>query len=269
MAGNEKQEENEEIEIKMEDPQFYVEKQSNGHPDLENVNQSNAEVPLWTSEATSCLINQYKKFRFQVGQSTQIKSLREMFEMISTEMNKCGFQFSPQKCDNKWRVLERKYKNLVRRERQKRPGRMRHYGQWEHKRALDEIFNEKKRYVYMERDEDPQSSRYPLVVLRRTSNQNSNQQHEDSSATKATTSEKNEMLDLKQTLEMLFENFTEDMEKHFVKAEKNKGKRHKEKMALRQKDLELKKQLVKLKQQKIELQRCQIIAAAEKLGLNI
>lgn len=201
--------------------QYYIEKEQNGLLDFENVNpiSSNNDVPhyLWTSKATSCLINQYKKYRSQVGQSTQIRSLREMFEMISMEMQKYGFYFSPQKCENKWRVLERKYKNLVSRERQKRPGRMRHYGQWEHKRALDEIFNEKKKYVYLEKNEDPQpssgSAKYPLIVLKRSCDQDGNllvnQQHEDSLASKATTSEKNETLDLKQTLAILFGKFTE------------------------------------------------------------
>ncbi|KMQ95044.1 hypothetical protein RF55_4760 [Lasius niger] len=261
--------------------QCYVEEEDkNDLPDFENVNVIPSYVDmtlnLWTSKATTCLINQYKKYRSQVGQSTQIKSLREMFEMISMEMQKYGFYFSPQKCENKWRVLERKYKNLVFRERVKKPGRMRHYGQWEHKRALDEIFNEKKKHVYLEKN-DPQPSggspKYPLVLLKRTCGQGSdlsvNQQHEDPLAPKATTSGKNEETDYKRTLTILFEKFAEEMEKNFAVAEKNKERRHKEKMAVRHQELELKKQLLKLKEQKMELQRCQIIAAAQNLRLNM
>lgn len=198
-----------------------------------------------------------------------------MFEMISLEMQKYGFYFSPQKCENKWRVLERKYKNLVYRERLKKPGRMRHYGQWEHKRALDEIFNEKKKYVYLERNDlQPSgSTKYPLVLLKRSFDQGNNvpinQQHEDSLAVKAMTDEKNEeTLDYKQILTTLFEKFAERMEKNFSMAEKNKDRRHKERMAVRHQELELKKQLLKLKEQKMELQKCQIIAAAQNLHLK-
>lgn len=135
------------IDIKVESTlQGYVEEEHDNHF---NSFESNGTVPstvdvgalnLWTSKATTCLISQYKKYRSMVGQSTQIRSLREMFEMISLEMQNYGFYFSPRKCENKWRVLERKYKNLIFRERLKKPGRMRHYGHWEHKRALDEIF---------------------------------------------------------------------------------------------------------------------------------
>ncbi|XP_029164408.1 uncharacterized protein LOC114935674 [Nylanderia fulva] len=279
MAENERHEENEEIEIKIEPQQdeasqCYIQEEQNSLLDFESVNliSSNADVAqnLWTSRATTCLINQYKKYRSQVGQSTQIKSLRGMFEMISMEMHRFGYHFSAQKCENKWRVLERKYKNLVFRERLRKPGRMRHYGQWEHKRALDEIFDEKRKYVYLERnEEDPPSSsrKCPSVASKRTCDQGNlsvNQQHEDCLA-KATTSEKNETSNFEQILTTLFDKFTEEMAKHFVVGEKNKERRHREKMAVRQKELELKKQLLKLKEQKIELQRSQIIAAAQNL----
>lgn len=280
MADNETQQENDDVEIKIEEPVFqcYIEEQhKNRFSDFENANAipSNVDITLnlWTSKATTCLIDQYKKYRSMVGQSTQIRSLREMFETISLEMQKYGFYFSPQKCENKWRVLERKYKNLVYRERLKKPGRMRHYGQWEHKRALDEIFNEKKKYVYLERNDlQPASgsAKYPLVLLKRGYDQGNNlsvnQQHEDSLAAKATTNEKSEeTLDYKGILTTLFEKFAERMEKNFAMAEKNKERRHKEKMAVRHQELELKKQLLKLKEQKMELQKCQIIAAAQNL----
>lgn len=196
-----------------------------------------------------------------------------MFEMISLEMQNYGFYFSPQKCENKWRVLERKYKNLVFRERLKKPGRMRHYGQWEHKRALDEIFNEKKRHVYLEANESQPPSgsmKYPLILPKSGCDQGSeslgDRQREDSLAT----NEKDgNTLDYKQILTMLFEKFVEEMGKNFALVEKNKERRHKEKMALRHKELELKKQLLKLKEQKMELQKCQMIAAAQNLRLNM
>lgn len=270
------------IKIKIEEStlECYIEDQhKNSFPDFDNANAipSSADMTLnlWTSKATTCLINQYKKYRSMVGQSTHIRTLREMFDMISLEMQKYGFYFSPQKCENKWRVLERKYKNLVYRERLKKPGRMRHYGKWEHKRALDEIFNEKKKYIYLEKN-DPQpasgSAKYPLILLKRSdqsSNLSVNQQNEDPLAPKTMTNETNEeTLDYTRTLMILFEKFAEEMDKNFVLAEKNKERRHKEKMAVRHQELELKKQLLKLKEQKMELQRCQIIAAAQNLRLN-
>lgn len=280
MADNE--EENGDVEVKIEEPalQSYVEEQhKDGFSDFENANAipSNVDVTLnlWTSKATTCLINQYKKYRSMVGQSTQIRSLREMFEMISLEMQKYGFRFSPQKCENKWRVLERKYKNLIYRERLKKPGRMRHYGQWEHKGALDEIFNEKKKYVYLERNDlQPASgaAKYPVVLLKRNFEQDNlpvNQQHEDTSTAKTTNEKSEETLDHKRILTALFEKFAEKMEKNLATAEKNKERRHKEKMAMRHQELELKKQLLKLKEQKMELQKCQIIAAAQNLHLNM
>lgn len=271
------------MEVKVEPTlQCYVEEEhENSFSNLENASTIPSSVDvgalnLWTSKATTCLISQYKKYRSLVGQSTQIRSLREMFEMISLEMQNYGFYFSPQKCENKWRVLERKYKNLVFRERVKKPGRMRHYGQWEHKRALDEIFSEKKRHVYLEANE-PQppsgSTKYSLIPPKpiscdRGSDSPDDRQREDPLA--LVTSEKDgETLDHQQISTKLFEKFIEEMGKNFALAEKNKERRHKEKMAVRHKELELKKQLLKLKEQKVELQRCQVIAAAQNLRLNM
>lgn len=274
------------MEIKVEPPvQGYIEEEhENSFPGFESNNAipSSADVGalnLWTSKATACLINQYKKYHSMVGQSTQIRSLREMFEMISLEMQKHGFYFSPQKCENKWRVLERKYKNLVFRERLKKPGRMRHYGQWEHKRALDEIFKEKKKHMYLDKNDFPSppgSARYMFILPKQVNEESSNivvnQQQEDplaASPTNSSTSNKNEAVDQKETLTALFDKFLDELAKHFALAEKNKEKRHKEKMAIRQSELEVQKKLLKLKEQKVELQRLQIIAAAQHIHLNM
>lgn len=275
------------MEIKVEPTlQAYVEEEhENGFPSFESNNAipSSADVGalnLWTSKAAACLISQYKKYHSMVGQSTQIRSLREMFEMISLEMQKHGFYFSPQKCENKWRVLERKYKNLVFRERLKKPGRMRHYGQWEHKRALDEIFKEKKKHMYLEESDfppPPGSARYMFILPKPMNEEQTNitvvnQQQEDPLAAPASNSSannKNETMDQKGTLTTLFEKFLDEMAKHFAIAEKNREKRHKDKMAMRQSELEIQKRLLKLKEQKLELQKRQIIAAAQHLHLNM
>ncbi|KAK2584143.1 hypothetical protein KPH14_006575 [Odynerus spinipes] len=276
------------LEIKVEPPmQCYVEEE---HENNFNNFESNGAIPstadvgalnLWTSKATTCLISQYKKYRSMVGQSTQIRSLREMFEMISLEMQNYGFYFSPQKCENKWRVLERKYKNLVFRERLKKPGRMRHYGHWEHKRALDEIFNEKKRHVYLEENDFPPpagSNKYAMILPKATSEQDSNSacsnnnQNGDPLTTLASNSAQDrqkEESDYKVTLSTLFERFFDEMGKNFALAERNKERRHKEEMAMRQNELEVQRRLLKLKEQKMELQKCQLIAAAQHLHLNM
>lgn len=281
------------MEVKVEPAlQCYVEEEhENSFPSFENVG---APVPssvdvgalnLWTSKATTCLIGQYKKYRSMVGQSTQIRSLREMFEMISLEMQNYGFYFSPQKCENKWRVLERKYKNLVFRERLKKPGRMRHYGQWEHKRALDEIFNEKKRHVYLEENDGPRPSSESTATCppvapspdcpNRGDGTFGNRQHQDPLATSLTSGvaigerdEETSVHHQQRTLTTVLERFVEEMGKNFALAERNKERRHREKIVMRQKELELRKQLLKLKEQKMELQKCQLIAAAQNLHLN-
>ncbi|XP_076755012.1 uncharacterized protein LOC143425853 isoform X2 [Xylocopa sonorina] len=276
------------MEIKVEPTlQGYVEEEhENGFPGFEsaiNTVPSSADIGalnLWTSKATACLISQYKKYRSMVGQSTQIRSLREMFEMISIEMRKHGFHFSPQKCENKWRVLERKYKNLVFRERLKKPGRMRHYGQWEHKRALDEIFKEKKKHMYLEESDFPSptgSARCRLILPKHITAEQTNiaivnQQQEDFLPTPGSDSSannKNAALDHKETLTILFEKFLDEMTKHFAGAEKSREERHREKMAMRQSELEVQKRILKLKEQKLELQKRQIIAAAQHVHLSM
>ncbi|KAI4501293.1 hypothetical protein M0802_003666 [Mischocyttarus mexicanus] len=293
MANDEKEQggpniDGDQMKIKIEPTvQYYAEEE---HENSFSSIEGNGTIPstvvdvgalnLWTSKATTCLISQYKKYRSMVGQSTQIRSLREMFEMISLEMQNYGFYFSPQKCENKWRVLERKYKNLIFRERLKKPGRMRHYGHWEHKRALDEIFNEKERHVYLEESDFPSSTgtiKYSMIVSRTTSEQttsssnSNNNQHYDPLATlvsNAVPEKQNEHLDCKITLTTLFQRFLDEMGKNFALAEQNKERRHKEEMTMRQNELEIKKRLLKLKEQKIELQKCQMIAAAQHFHLN-
>lgn len=224
---------------------------------------------LWTSKATTCLITQYKKYHMMVGQSTQIRNLREMFEMISIEMQKCGFFFSPQKCENKWRVLERKYRNLVFREILKKPGRMRHYGHWEHKRALDEIFKDKKRHMYLEESD---VSKYAHVLQKPEEQSNSAYNPaEDGSCNSipmfnniGKKSEENE-----RALVTVLEKYLEEIKRNFALAERNNERRHKEEMAIRQRELEVQQKLAKLKEQKMELQKCQMIAAAQHLHLNM
>ncbi|XP_066588378.1 uncharacterized protein [Prorops nasuta] len=270
-------------EIKAEPTlQCYVENENvNGSINVSSApsNGEGGNFSLWTSKATTCLIQQYKKYRSMVGQTTQIRSLREMFEMISLEMQNRGFFFSPQKCENKWRVLERKYKNLMHRERLKKPGRMRHYGHWEHKRAMDEIFNEKKKQEYLNEVDLPVPSgpsRYSLN-LRRNTNENSLnntstglQQSHPIPPREVSPVERNEKTseNNKELIEV-FQTFLNEFQKKFAESEQNKERRHKEKMAIRQNELEIKKRLLTIEEEKIELQKRQILAAAQHLHLSL
>lgn len=262
------------MEVK-EEPilQCYVQEE-NSLQSFENINAIPSSdvgaLYLWNSKATTCLINQYKKYRSLVGKSPQIKSLREMFEMISLEMQNYGFCFSPQKCENKWRVLVRKYKTIAYRERLKKPGRIKHYGQWEHKRALDEIFNsEKKKHAYFEQtDSQPPNESAKCSLISHGCNQDSNshhplkiRQHGDLLSSNSDATKDKDASDCKQTLTVLFEKFIEEVREGFSQAERNEERRHKEKLAMKQKELDLKRQLLKLKEQKMQLQKCQMIAA--------
>ncbi|XP_046418255.1 uncharacterized protein LOC124178728 [Neodiprion fabricii] len=285
---NSKNENDDMLEIKVEPAvQSYTEVE-HGYAEFENSNliPSTADVGalnLWTSKATSCLITQYKKYRSMVGQTTRMKSLREMFEMVSLEMQKYGFYFSAQKCENKWRVLERKYKNLVYREKLKKPGRMRHYGHWEHKIALDEIFNERKRKMYLDdNDYSPPgaSNKFTLILPKpggdscnNTVEANQSQPVEDPLAGATVNSqsakESDESEDLRTCLTVMFEKFLARMDKNFITQQQNKERRHKEKMAIRQSELELQKKLFKLKEQKMALKKSQLLAAAQHVHLNM
>lgn len=250
---------------------------------------------LWTTKATTCLISQYKKYRSMVGQSPMFRSLRDMFDMISVEMQKNGFYFSPQKCENKWRVLERKYKNLVIRERMKKPGRIKHYGHWEHKKAFDEIFNEKRKSVYLQESEYPpvgNSTKYALI-LPKPMNVPSQAASDTNEESRIQAEEVEQMGDLirpckpsgtflnvrrteslvespkKQLPTPSLNSLIIDLKHLMAESEKNKERRHLEKMELRRKELEVQEKLLKIKEQKLELEKHKILAMAQSLKVNL
>lgn len=281
--------ETDEVEIKIEYPDVELDEDAaeiEDYPQAENTRKVPLQIMmnhphynLWTSKATACLISQYKKYRHMVGQSTRFRSLRDMFETISVDMQKYGFYFSPQKCENKWRVLERKYKNLVIREMIKKPGRMKHYGHWEHKRALDEIFNENRKNVYLKESEYPtitSSTKYAIILPEAAAKSATTAQAE---AQKQKSPQKNEApadplvisqsllpTDIQlseeslEALKIANTEFLNELKDVLVTAEENKERRHAEKMAMRQNELDVQKRLLKIKEQKIELKKREIIA---------
>jgi hypothetical protein len=288
------------VEIKIEYPEIHVDEEIKNNFSVFDNQKKTQSLPmvsdpnynLWTSKATACLISQYKKFRSMVGQTTQFRSLRDMFETISVEMEKHGYYFSPQKCENKWRVLERKYRNLVLREMMKNPGRMKHYGHWEHKRALDEIFSEKRKSVYLQESEYPPvsgSTKYALILPKPVSDQNNKKTinetvqkmkkiaektsqlinsdlNEDPLAMASISSSRNKET-LKEPIIPYLENILIEIKSRFDTAEKNKERRHLEKMAIRKSELKVQEKLLKIKEQKLELQKKKIIAMAQNVHM--
>lgn len=268
------------VEVKVEPNmhEFGDDDTENGFAGFENTSTipSTADVGalnLWTSHATSCLIEQYKKYHSLVGQTTRLRSLREMFETISLEMQKYGFYFSPQKCENKWRVLDRKYKNLVFREKLKKPGRIRHYGHWEHKRALDEIFNEKNKHMYLDDDDFPPPSG-SAKIAQKASRENGQSDivvtpMEETFTNASTVSKGVKEQPAPATLSMaIVETFLAEIKRNFALAEANKERRHREKMAMRQSELDVQKKILKLKEQKMDIARSQMTSAAHYLNMN-
>ncbi|XP_058799144.1 uncharacterized protein LOC131668750 isoform X2 [Phymastichus coffea] len=271
------------MEIKIEYPEIEMDEEG-GENDLYPPAENGEKVPLhvminhpnynlWTSKATACLISQYKKYRHMVGQTTRFRSLRDMFETISVDMQKHGFYFSPQKCENKWRVLERKYKNLVIREMIKKPGRMKHYGHWEHKRALDEIFDENRKQVYLKESEYPtitSSTKYAIILPEAAAKAASNQTAASQKSTQnnevidpmitATTSSVQITTPNLDSLKLANAELLKELKEVLTAAEKSKERRHAEKMAMRQDELDIQKRLLKIKEQKIELKKREIIA---------
>lgn len=208
---------------------------------------------LWTHEATACLIEQYRKFRALVGQTTRIRSLREMFEIISAEMRKRNFFFSSQKCENKWRVLERKYKQLVYREMLKKPGRIKDFYNWKHKEAMDDIF----------KNNLQQSSFDPkiLEVAAASAAKGTEQNHTTDSRKLGENAEEEE------SLAEILKDGLEEIKKRLDEAELNKERRHRDKMALRKSELDIQKKLLSLKAKKLEIERTKILAMAKQLEI--
>lgn len=74
---------------------------------------SKATIVNWTTPATMRLIHYYKKFRPHVG-TLQVKNLRRLFEIICQKVNKdMKSNYTTSNCENRWRVLQRKYKKYA------------------------------------------------------------------------------------------------------------------------------------------------------------
>ncbi|XP_014214351.1 uncharacterized protein LOC106643650 [Copidosoma floridanum] len=206
---------------------------------------------IWTSEAESCLIKLYKKYKPMIGQHTRFKSFRDMFDTISAEMKKYGFFFSPQKCENKWRVMERKYKTLALREKLKKPGRIKHYGRWQHKKVFDEIYSEENKNIYLEKDAATEQSlnvSAPKVDAFFDSMPTENGQ---TSLTDIVKTQTNAILS--------------EVRKIFNDAENNRERRHLEQMILFKNLLNVQERLLKIEEQKLTLRKASVAVMSQSM----
>lgn len=100
----------------------------------------NNESMQWTRAHTLILVDCYRMFRTKVG-GMEMKSLKKMWEVIAAHIQaKYHLKYSPQHCENRWRVLERNYKKYI--ENNSKTGRGRKY--FEFANEMDEIFKTKR-----------------------------------------------------------------------------------------------------------------------------
>ncbi|XP_072388205.1 uncharacterized protein [Diabrotica undecimpunctata] len=89
------------------------------------------------------LLEFYKKYRDRVG-SYEIRNIKKLWEVIARDLsNEFKITIAPNKCENKFRVLERSYKKIVTNNSQTGRGRK----VFEYQEVMDDIF-EKKKNVY-------------------------------------------------------------------------------------------------------------------------
>ncbi|XP_072388524.1 uncharacterized protein [Diabrotica undecimpunctata] len=93
----------------------------------------------WSNNATKILIDLYKKYRESVG-TLEMKSLKKMWQVISSEFTSMGLNYSGLNCENRFKVLERNYKKFV--DNQNKTGRGRRV--FEYFEEMNELYGNKK-----------------------------------------------------------------------------------------------------------------------------
>ncbi|GLV32926.1 hypothetical protein CBL_09012 [Carabus blaptoides fortunei] len=93
------------------------------------------EDAFWSDDACKLLIDKYKENKILVEQR-KIKTMKKMWEIIQDKLQSFGYTFTSQQCENKWKSLERAYKNKL--ENKRKTGRARKGCPFE--RELAEIF---------------------------------------------------------------------------------------------------------------------------------
>ncbi|XP_072395528.1 uncharacterized protein [Diabrotica undecimpunctata] len=93
----------------------------------------------WSVNQTKQIIDFYSKYRKLVG-TFQIKNVKMLWQRIAEELCKINILVTSNNCHNRWKVLERNYKNFV--DDQKETDRSRKF--FEYQLEMEAIFGKKK-----------------------------------------------------------------------------------------------------------------------------
>ncbi|CAH1171048.1 unnamed protein product [Phaedon cochleariae] len=99
------------------------------------------EDKYFNRERTLKLLELYKLYKKRVG-TFEVKSMKKLWEVVAREMsNQYKITISSNKCENRFKVLERTYKKVIDNNNQTGRGRMKNF---EFESEMDDIFERKK-----------------------------------------------------------------------------------------------------------------------------
>lgn len=62
--------------------------------------------------AVKLLLSSYEELRPEVGKSQELSNLKKMWKKIKEKLNEAGYNYTVQQVENKYRSLERGFKNF-------------------------------------------------------------------------------------------------------------------------------------------------------------
>uniref|UniRef100_A0A0C9S2G8 GT-4 protein n=1 Tax=Fopius arisanus TaxID=64838 RepID=A0A0C9S2G8_9HYME len=207
-------------------------------------------INLWTPEATRCLIKLYKKYINGVGRPP-MKSLKDMFEKISCELRILGHDYSTQKAENKWRVLERKYKrhkSMMEKTSGRIPTKLRRSLYFEHKEELDDIFGPIARVTKPLTDDNPETTENIEKVTQAEDNASLGSQMDDKSSGDLNS----------KIIQKALDRLTSRLGTYFTQMERNNERRHEEMTAIRLNELEIQRQMLEVRREELHLRKQQL-----------
>lgn len=83
----------------------------------------NDKIFTWTDASTKLFLDLYKEKK-QLLYNKKIKTKKILWQTISDGMKKLGFQVTTLQVENKWKSLEKTYKNMITNNKQTGRGRM-------------------------------------------------------------------------------------------------------------------------------------------------
>ncbi|XP_015118372.1 uncharacterized protein LOC107042020 isoform X2 [Diachasma alloeum] len=208
-------------------------------------------INLWTPEATHCLITLYKKYINEVGRPP-MRSMKDMFEKISGELRVLGHDYSTQKAENKWRVLERKYKRheaMMEKTGGRIPTKLRRSMYFEHKQELDDIFGP-----------IATTAKIPAIGTNAETMESIEKvtQAEDDGLPESQPDDKSSGDFNAKIIEKVVDRLSSRLVIYFAQMEKNNERRHEEITAIRLNELEIQKQMLEVKREELELKKRQM-----------